>query len=144
MDIRPLSATVSTLPRAVTTGDIQSFADAGYTRVINNRPDEEVGPEANGAAIEAACKAAGIDYVALPLRPGSLTPELVKGFADAVSDGQSVIAYCRTGNRSATLWALSQAGSRPAEDIIDAARAAGYDLSGVLPLIQQYAAQKTA
>lgn len=144
MDIRPLSATVSTLPRGVTPEDIPYLADAGYKRVINNRPDEEVGPEAGGTAIEAACKAAGIDYVALPLRPGQLTPELVKAFGDALRDGQSVIAYCRTGNRSATLWALSQAQLRPAEDLVEAARAAGYDLSGALPLIQQYAAAETS
>jgi sulfide:quinone oxidoreductase len=42
------------------------------------------------------------------------------------------LAYCRTGTRSATLWSLDQ-GSRgvPLPQILTAAKAAGYDMSGV-------------
>lgn len=144
MDLRPLSATVSTMTHGLLPDDIKHIAEAGYQRVINNRPDEEVGPEEGGAAIKAACEAAGIDYVALPLRPGQLTPELVAEFANALADGKSVLAYCRTGNRSATLWALAQAGLMPVADIVNAARAAGYDVSGATAMIEQFAAMKSA
>jgi uncharacterized protein (TIGR01244 family) len=40
-----------------------------------------------------------------------------------------VVAYCRSGTRSTTLWALSQAGKLPAEEIIAEAAGAGYDMS---------------
>ena len=40
-----------------------------------------------------------------------------------------VLAYCRTGTRSTTMWALSQARNRPMPDIVETARSAGYDLS---------------
>ena len=40
-----------------------------------------------------------------------------------------VFAYCRSGTRSTTLWALSQAGEAPADEIISAAANAGYDMS---------------
>ena len=44
------------------------------------------------------------------------------------SDGQ-VLCYCRSGTRSTTLWALSQAQNMPADEIISAAANAGYDVS---------------
>jgi uncharacterized protein (TIGR01244 family) len=40
-----------------------------------------------------------------------------------------VFCYCRSGTRSTTLWALSQAGKQPAAEIISAAANAGYDMS---------------
>ena len=48
---------------------------------------------------------------------------------------QPVLAYCRTGTRSITAWALTQAGQGSADDIIDAAAAAGYDLSSLESLL---------
>ena len=44
-----------------------------------------------------------------------------------------VLVYCRSGMRSATLWALSQAGTLPVEEIVEAAAVAGYDLKPFLP-----------
>jgi sulfide:quinone oxidoreductase len=42
-----------------------------------------------------------------------------------------VLAYCRTGTRSATLWSLSQARPHAVADILAATKAAGYDMNGV-------------
>ena len=53
-----------------------------------------------------------------------------------------VIAYCRSGNRSTVLWALNQAGRMPEDEILSTADAAGYDLSGVRPLIASLASRK--
>jgi sulfide:quinone oxidoreductase len=44
-----------------------------------------------------------------------------------------VLAYCRTGTRSATLWSLDQgAKGTPLPDILAATRQAGYDMTGVV------------
>ena len=43
-----------------------------------------------------------------------------------------VLAYCRTGMRSTTMWALSQAGQMPLPQIIETAAKAGFDLKGVV------------
>ncbi len=43
-----------------------------------------------------------------------------------------ILAYCRTGTRSATLWSLSQAGRMSVADILAATKAAGYDMGGVV------------
>ena len=46
-----------------------------------------------------------------------------------------MIAYCRSGTRSATLWALTQAGRQPADAVLSTAAGAGYDLAHVAPLL---------
>ncbi|MEO1643280.1 MAG: sulfur transferase domain-containing protein, partial [Pseudomonadota bacterium] len=46
-----------------------------------------------------------------------------------------VLAYCRTGTRSITAWALTHAGQGAADDIVDAAAGAGYDLSALKSLL---------
>lgn len=42
-----------------------------------------------------------------------------------------VLAYCRSGTRSATIWALSQSGLQTRDEILTAAARAGYDLRGI-------------
>jgi uncharacterized protein (TIGR01244 family) len=48
-----------------------------------------------------------------------------------------VFCYCRSGTRSTTLWALSQAGKLPANEIVEAAARAGYDMSHLLGHLSQ-------
>jgi len=48
-----------------------------------------------------------------------------------------VLAFCRSGTRSTTLWALSQAGKMPAHEIVAAAAHAGYDMSHLLGHLSQ-------
>ena len=54
-----------------------------------------------------------------------------------------VLAYCRSGARSTTLWALAQAGAGliSVDQILSAARAAGYDLDQHRPLLESLAGQ---
>ena len=52
-----------------------------------------------------------------------------------------VLAYCRSGTRSCHLWAFSAARSQPAGTVIEAAAAAGYDLSAARPLLERIAAE---
>ena len=44
----------------------------------------------------------------------------------------ALAGFRRTGMRSATMWALSQADSRPLPELLERAAAAGYDLKGVV------------
>jgi len=44
-----------------------------------------------------------------------------------------ILGYCRTGNRSAALWALSKAPLLSADAICAATRAAGFDLTAMRP-----------
>jgi uncharacterized protein (TIGR01244 family) len=61
-----------------------------------------------------------------------------QGRAMAAADGP-VLAYCASGNRSSILWALSQAGKTPTDDLIEAGGRAGYNLEPVRQQIDQLA-----
>ena len=110
--------------------DLAEAAARGVTLAINNRPDGESPDQPAGAEIEAAARAAGLTYHAIPLGREGVNPDLVNATKAVLegSDGK-VFCFCRSGTRSTTLWALSQAGEAPADQIIAQAAEAGYDMS---------------
>jgi uncharacterized protein (TIGR01244 family) len=110
--------------------DIAALKQAGFVAIINNRPDGESPDQPPGAEIEAAAMAAGLDYYAIPLGREGVSPDMVEQTkaALAASNGP-VFCFCRSGTRSTTLWALSQAGEMDASEIIGQAAGAGYDMS---------------
>lgn len=87
--------------------DIPAIAALGVTAIVNNRPDgEEPGQPAN-AEIEAAARAAGIDYHFIPVA-GGFPEESIAAMAAALDDAEGkLLAFCRSGARSAHLWALT-------------------------------------
>ena len=109
--------------------------------LINNRPDAEVGPDLVDTVMRAAAEAAGFHYVYNPFIPSQITPEMITLQAEALDLSGPKLAYCRSGNRSTVLWALSRAGQEPVDVLLATAAEAGYDISGVRPLIESLAAQ---
>lgn len=110
--------------------DIDQAAAAGVRAIINNRPDGEEPNQPLSAALEAHARAAGLDYHHIPVSGGRFDDASIRAFDKARADADGdVLAFCRTGTRSTTLWALSQAGRQPADTLLRAAQAAGYDLS---------------
>lgn len=109
-----------------------------FGTIINNRPDSEEPGQATSAELEATARKLGLDYVHIPVVPGQMTDEQVAAFASALAERPGAkLAFCRTGNRSASLWALSQAGKRSAADILAAAAGAGYDLKALEPRLSE-------
>lgn len=84
---------------------------AGFRSVINNRPDFEYGPDQpTNAAIEAAALAAGLEYRFLPVGPSAQSPAEIAAFAQLMRElPRPVLAFCRSGNRSANLYFQAQA-----------------------------------
>lgn len=138
MDLRQITPELSVSPQ-ILPQDMAALAAEGFRVIINNRPDSEVGPDEDSTAIRAAAEAAGLDYREIPFQPGQVTLDMVTAQAEALALPGRKLAYCRSGNRSTVLWALTQAGQQPTEDLLRAAAEAGYDLSGVRPLIEQLA-----
>ena len=56
------------------------------------------------------------------------------------SDGP-IVAYCASGNRSAVMWALANAGDMETDQILAATAAAGYPLEGLRGQIDAIATQ---
>lgn len=131
MDIRRISDELSVGPQ-IAIGDLQTLAENGYRAVICNRPDGEGADQPVFQEIERAAQDAGLEARYVPVTAGKVGDDDVAAFAEAMRDLPGpVLAYCRTGTRSTTLWALSQAGKQPVADILAAADAAGYDMAGV-------------
>src|SRR6056297_1878090 len=131
MDIRRITEGLSVGPQ-ITPDDIPALKEAGFRSIIDNRPDAE-GPDQPGhEEMRVAAEKAGMEFRYLPVTPGKVTDETAEAFGNALTELPGpVMAYCRTGTRSATLWSLSEAGRRPVPEILAARREAGYDMAGV-------------
>lgn len=118
-------------------------AEAGFTALVNNRPDAETSDQPPGSAIEAAARAAGMAYAAIPVTHGGFSMEQIEGMARALGEAKGpVLAFCRSGTRSTMLWALAEAhGGGDPQEIVATAAAAGYDVSGLLPTLRHLAAR---
>jgi uncharacterized protein (TIGR01244 family) len=93
---------------------INQMADAaalGFMTVVNNRPDGEGGAEQPlSQAFAVAAQANGLHYVYLPVVSGAITPEQALALRAALQTApEPVLAFCRSGTRSAQLYALAQA-----------------------------------
>ena len=132
MDIRPLTAELSVAPQIAIT-DLREIANAGFRSVICNRPDEESPEHPSFGEIERAAVECGLQLRYLPAEPGKVSDPQGAAFAKLMAElPKPVLAYCRTGMRSTTMWALTQAGSMPFPQIIERASKAGFDLKGVI------------
>jgi len=113
-------------------GDMAVLADNGFRSVVCNRPDGEASDQPGHAEMAAAASKAGLQFRYIPVTPGIVTEETAEDFRKALIDLPGPVAgYCRSGTRTTTLWSLAMAKSMPVVDILQATRAAGYDMSGV-------------
>ena len=141
MDIRQITPRFFAAPQ-IDPSDLPALAEAGFSLILCNRPDAEVPPSHQAAAIKEAAEAAGIAFAAQPLTHQTMTPDVIaanRTLAQA-SDGK-VLAYCASGTRSTIAWALGEAGQRPVDEIIAAARAGGYDLENMRPTLEALSAR---
>ena len=141
-DFRKLSDSVFASTQ-IAVGDIGLAKELGVGLVINNRPEGESPDQTDGPAIEAAARAAGMDYCAIPVDMTGLTEGHIAAMTEALSGAQGkVLAYCRSGTRSTLLWALAQASEgRAVEEIAADAAAAGYDVAPVRAGLDMLAAR---
>ena len=131
MELREISSKITVSPQ-VTKKDVAEIKAKGFRAIICNRPDGEGADQPSFEEINAAAKLAGIEARYLPVQSGMVTDEDVAAFHDALEElPRPLLAYCRSGTRSATLWSLSEAQSRPMSEILTATKAAGFDMSGV-------------
>ena len=116
---------------------------AGVALIINNRPEGESDDQIPGADIEAAARAAGMDYIAIPITHSGFSQPQVMAMVAALQGAQGkILAYCRSGTRSTLLWALAESAQGGDPDaLINMAAKAGYDVSPVRPLMDMLKAQ---
>ena len=139
---RKLTDSIHASPQ-ITLEDVAEAAAMGVKLIINNRPAGESDEQVPGPYIEAAARAAGIDYVAIPVTHAGFSEPQVVAMAKALEGAQGpVLAYCRSGTRSTLLWALSEASQGGDPDALtNMAAKAGYDVSPVRPLMDMLKAR---
>ncbi|MFD1914534.1 MULTISPECIES: TIGR01244 family sulfur transferase [Alphaproteobacteria] len=88
--------------------DFAKLRRLGFRSVINNRPDGEDPSQPGTDVEEAAARAAGLDYVFIPVTSTLMTADDARRFAEAIvaSDGP-VLAHCHSGARSFYMWVLA-------------------------------------
>ena len=140
--IRRIDEHVSVAPQIVPE-DVAGLAAAGFTAIVNNRPDGEDAGQPEGAAIRAAAEAAGLSYAEIPVTHAGVSANQVEAMAAALAGAKGpVLAYCRSGTRSCNLWALAAASAGGDPDTLTAkAAAAGYDISGIRPSLDALASR---
>ena len=96
--------------------DLADIRAAGFRCVINNRPDGEEPGQPRSSEIEAEAKRLGLFYRHIPIVPGRMSEADALAVAEAAraADGP-VLAFCRSGTRSAQVWELGRMRGRGPE-----------------------------
>ncbi len=130
--MKAINSQISVAPQ-VKPEDMADFAQQGFRSVICNRPDGEGADQPSFEEIEAAAGKLGMEARYLPIVAGKVGDTDAEEFGRLMESlPKPILAYCRTGTRSATLWSLSQADKLPLSDILSKTKAAGYDMAGVV------------
>ena len=110
LPLRAIAADICVAPQ-LTPAAMAEAARAGFRSVVNNRPDNEHGPgQPINAEIQAAALAAGLEYRFLPVDGGYQSPDEIAQMAQLLAElPRPVLAFCRTGTRSARLIAATAA-----------------------------------
>ena len=110
LPIRQIADTVCVAPQ-LDASAMTELARLGFKSVINNRPDFEHGPDQpTSAAVEAAARAAGLEYRHLPVDGGWQSPEQIAAMAQLLRELPApVLAFCRSGARSTRLYQQAMA-----------------------------------
>jgi len=110
LPLRALTADVCVAPQ-LTPEAMAEAARVGFKSVVNNRPDFEHGPDQpTNAAIEAAARAAGLQYRFLPVNGMYQSPDQIAAFAQLLQDlPRPLLVFCRSGARSTRLYQAAQA-----------------------------------
>ncbi|AKM09270.1 TIGR01244 family sulfur transferase [Croceicoccus naphthovorans] len=140
-DFRQIDDNLYASPQ-ITVADVATAKDLGVTLIVNNRPEDESPDQTPGSEIETAAKAAGIDYVAIPITHAGFGPGQVDAMRAAIDNSEGpILAYCRSGTRSTLLWALAEAkaGKNPSV-IASKAAGGGYDISPIRQMVEMLSA----
>ncbi len=127
MQIAALDETLAVSPQ-LTVADVAEASRRGFRSIVAARPDGEDADQPSIQTVRAAALARGMGFAAVPVVPGSISDGDVQAFRAAMDAlPKPVVGYCRTGARAASLWALSRAGTQPADALLRITAAAGYD-----------------
>jgi uncharacterized protein (TIGR01244 family) len=143
MEIRKLTDRYAVSPQ-IALADLAAVKAAGFTTVIDNRPDGEIPADIQTEAMRRAAEALGLTFIANPVISGGLTMENVTRQRAALDAAAGpVFAYCASGNRCSVVWALAHAGEMPTDALIATPARFGYQLEHLRSQLDALAAGRT-
>jgi uncharacterized protein (TIGR01244 family) len=117
--------------------EVAGLAQQGVTLIVNNRPDGEEEGQPFASEIEEAAAQAGIAYRFVPILRGigpADVEEMQKALRD--SEGGKLLAFCRSGTRSAFACALAhREEGASADEIQQRLTNAGFDPAPIAHLL---------
>lgn len=125
-----------TVSEQLSEADIKHLHAQGYRSILCNRPDEECSELATFSDIKNKADDYGIACRYYPVAPGAITLQDAKGFAELLSElPQPVLAYCRSGKRSISLWALWAKSQYPEQEVIKQLQLFGMEKEAIAALV---------
>ncbi len=109
--------------------DFAEIARLGFKVIINNRPDGEEENQLLNHAAASRASLSGLGYHYIPSGKLELFSDQVVDAAEAAlatANGR-VLAYCKSGTRSAIIWAAASARGLPVDEVLALLSNAGFD-----------------
>ena len=109
--------------------DLARAAKTGFRTVVSNLPDDEA-PELFKSRQEAVVSwRNGLRFKHIPVEKHDVfNPNVVADLAQTLRDLPGpVLLHCKSGQRSALLWAAANANHQPIDDVMAKLRLAGFD-----------------
>jgi uncharacterized protein (TIGR01244 family) len=119
----------------LTAEDIGRAKSQGFVAIVNNRPDGEEPGQPSAAENRLLAESEELRYSHIPVTVGQISESQVRAFQKALSEaGGPVLAHCKTGTRSATLYAIGEVleGRMDRDEVIPFGQSVGFDLSGAV------------
>jgi uncharacterized protein (TIGR01244 family) len=136
MDIRALTPVYAVSPQ-IDLSDLQLLKAAGYTTIIDNRPDGEIPGHLQAEAMQEAAEALGLTFVVNPVLPGAMTEENIAVQRQAMDQATGpVFAYCASGNRSSVVWMMINPQGLSVDDLIATTARFGYNHAPLRAMLQ--------
>ena len=110
--------------------DFPEIARLGFGTVINNRPDGEEDSQLHSDAAASLAWRSGLAYHYIPSGKLDLFSDPVVDAAERViadSAGGKVLAYCKSGTRSAIIWGAVTARGLAVDEVVSLLTKAGFD-----------------
>jgi len=137
MAFKRLDDSIAISPQ-ITLGDVGRAAREGYRSIISNRPDGEEAGQPTAAAIQAEAKRNGMAFAHIPIESGKAGDADADAMKAALASlPKPILAFCRSGARSTTLWALANADNAKPRDLIRQAAVADHDAAALEPALRR-------
>ena len=120
---------------------MEEIADLGVKLIISNRPEGESIDQPNDKDLEIKAKLLSIKFKSIPFSANTLTRDKINSLSKILDDIKNpVLIYCKSGARSAVIWALSSILNSEEDINIIANKVAdaGYDPTSLPTLVEHF------